>query len=509
MKPIVLMILDGWGYREAPRGNAVAQARTPHFDRLWASYPHTLLQASGEAVGLPAGVMGNSEVGHLNIGAGRVVYQDLTRINRAIADGEFARHPQWREIAAVSQQRGSTVHVMGLLSDGGVHSHLAHLLSVLAALRDAGVAVVRVHAFLDGRDTSPTGGRGYLLQLNDAARRLGNVRIASVMGRYYAMDRDRRWERTHAAYDALVLGQGERITDPLMAIEASYQQGVTDEFVVPKVVVEAGAPIGCLRDGDSVVFINFRGDRARQMTQALMQPDFSGFARSSWPRLERFLCMTSYHREYPYPVLFPPQVLTNLFGEIVSRAGLHQLRIAETEKYAHVTFFFNGGRDQAAPGEDHILIQSPQDVPTYDHRPEMSARELTERVVSELAAQRHDVVILNYANVDMVGHTGVQSAAVRAVETVDTCMGQVVAAVQARGGALLITADHGNAEEMLTADGQPQTAHTTNLVPCILVGPPSLARPLRDGGRLADLAPTLLHLLGVAIPAEMTGRPLW
>ncbi len=505
MKPVALIILDGWGWREATTANAVALAQTPNFDRLWAESPHTLLTTSGLAVGLPDGVMGNSEVGHLNIGAGRIVYQDLTRINESIRRGEFATNPLLQTTFARATQGRGVLHVMGLVSDGGVHSHLEHLLAVLDAARSAGVPQVLVHCFTDGRDTSPNGGLEYLRRVEQRCTALGNAQIATIIGRYFAMDRDRRWDRTKQAFDAMVWGHGERWGNALPAIMDSYQQGITDEFITPKVICRS--EVGTMQAADPILFLNFRGDRARQIVRALAEEDFAEFDRGGAPRFAHLTCMTRYHQDFPFPVIFPPQSLANLFGEVVSAHGLRQLRIAETEKYAHVTFFFNGGQEHAFGGEDRALIQSPKDVPTYDHKPEMSAHEVTDEAVKRIQTGAYDVVILNYANADMVGHTGILDAAVQAVETVDTCLGRVVAAIRARGGVALITADHGNAEEMATPEGKPHTAHTTNPVPCLMAGHPSSVT-LREGGILADLAPTLLALLALPQPAEMTGRSL-
>ncbi len=507
MKPVALIILDGWGYRESREANAVALARTPNFDRLWAASPHTFLTTSGLAVGLPDGVMGNSEVGHLNIGAGRVVYQDLTKINEAIRHNEFVQNPVLQATFAQAKASGKTLHLMGLVSDGGVHSHIDHLCALLEYAHAAGVPKVCVHVFTDGRDTSPTGGVDSVRRIQSLCTRLGNAEIATISGRYFAMDRDRRWERTQRAFAAMVWGDGARATDPVAAVQASYDHGVTDEFIEPCVIERNGEPVGRMQAGDTILFFNFRGDRARQIVRALGEQHFAEFDRRQAPVFPQLVCMTPYHQDFRYPVLFPPHQLTNLFGDVVSAHGLHQLRIAETEKYAHVTFFFNGGREDPSRGEDRCLIQSPKDVPTYDHKPEMSALQVTTEAVQRIAQGTCDVIILNYANADMVGHTGVIEAAIRAVETVDTGLGRVVDAVRARGGALIITADHGNAEEMRTPDGKPHTSHTTNPVPCLLVGGLDGAR-LREGGVLADLAPTLLELLELPQPEEMTGKSL-
>lgn len=508
MKPVALIVLDGWGHRAAREGNAVLLARTPVVNRLWETYPHCFLQTSGLAVGLPDGVMGNSEVGHLNIGAGRVVYQELTRIGQAIQNGEFARNPILAAACAAVRKTNGVLHCMGLVSDGGVHSHIDHLIALLTLAKEAGVLRVAIHAFMDGRDTSPTAGVGYCKRIQQACRVVGNAAIATVSGRYYAMDRDKRWERTEQAFAAVAGGRGKTATDPIAAVAAAYAEGITDEFLVPTVITREGMPVAPLRDGDGVIFFNFRGDRARQITRAIALPDFAEFPRAVVPQLATFTCFTEYDRTFPFPVAFRPEPLTHLFGDVVSQAGLKQLRIAETEKYAHVTFFFNGGEERLYPGEDRCLIPSPRDVPTYDQKPAMSAREVTAEAVRRINENDYDAIILNFANPDMVGHTGKIPAAVCAVETVDTGLGEIVEAVLAKGGALLVTADHGNCEEMLTPDGHPHTSHTTNPVPCILVADSLRHATLREGGKLCDLAPTLLQLLGVPQPKEMTGVSL-
>ncbi|MBI2346804.1 MAG: 2,3-bisphosphoglycerate-independent phosphoglycerate mutase, partial [Deltaproteobacteria bacterium] len=406
MRPVVLIVLDGWGHRTARDGNAVAQAATPVFDRLWDAYPRTLLTTSGLAVGLPDGVMGNSEVGHLNIGAGRVVFQDLTLISEAVRKGEFKANPVLRAACESVRCSGGALHCMGLLSDGGVHSHIDHLEALLELTKAAGVQRVAVHPFLDGRDTAPTGGIRYLRRLQTKCNALGNAAIATLCGRYYAMDRDKRWERTRLAYMAIVEGEGPQASDPLAALEASYGAGVTDEFVLPTVIARDGRAVAQMRDGDGVIFFNFRGDRARQISRAIAFPDFAEFQRQGVPKLATYTCFTEYDQTFPFPVAFPGEGLQHVFGEVVSQAGRKQLRIAETEKYAHVTFFFNGGEERLYPGEDRCLIPSPRDVPTYDCKPEMSAREVTAEVVRRINSDGYDAVILNFANADMVGHTG-------------------------------------------------------------------------------------------------------
>ena len=492
------MILDGYGCGDHGRGDAIYAAATPNMDRLLAACPNARLECSGMAVGLPEGQMGNSEVGHTNIGAGRVVYQELTRITKAIQDGAFRENPELTAAIAQAKAQGGRVHLYGLLSDGGVHSHFTHLLALIDLCEEMGVESF-VHCFLDGRDVPPSSGAGFVRRLQEyiAGTR---CRIATVMGRYYAMDRDSRWDRVELAYRALVCGEGVRAEDPAAAVEASYQAGVTDEFVKPVVCLEDAR----IEHRDSVIFYNFRPDRAREITRALVDPDFSGFDRPGGLVLPYYVCFTQYDAAMPnVHVAFKPQVLTNIFGEYIAQQGLTQLRIAETEKYAHVTFFFNGGEERSFPGEDRILVNSPK-VATYDLQPEMSAFEVTDKCCAAIESGKYDVIILNLANCDMVGHTGVFDAAVRAVETVDACVGRLVASVEKMGGKALITADHGNADRMLDEEGKPFTAHTTALVPVILVGS---GRSIHDG-KLCDLAPTMLELLGLPQPPEITGVSL-
>ena len=496
-KPLILMILDGWGKAPAGPANAVAAARTPVLDGLFASCPNALLECSGLAVGLPEGQMGNSEVGHTNIGAGRVVYQELTRITRSIRDGDFFENPVLLEAVRRAKERGGAVHLMGLLSDGGVHSHIDHLFALLELCRREGVEPC-VHSFLDGRDTPPESGRGYLRQLEQRLAETGG-RMGVIAGRFYAMDRDKRWDRLRLAYEALVSGRAPQAESAEAAIAASYEAGVTDEFFRP-VMLRGGQTV---RPQDSVIFFNFRPDRARELTRALCDDAFDGFSRENGAVKPHFVCFTQYDAAMPHvEVAFRPEPLTNIFGEWISRHGLTQLRIAETEKYAHVTFFFNGGEERTFPGEDRVLIPSPK-VATYDLQPEMSAFAVAEECVRRIESDRYDVIILNFANCDMVGHTGVFSAAVRAVETVDACVGQVLAAIRRAGGRAIITADHGNAECM-EKDGVPFTQHTTNPVPVLLVGG---GDAIHDGA-LCDLAPTMLALLGLPQPPEMTGHSL-
>lgn len=512
-RPVVLIVRDGWGYRPTlpdrvlQEGNAVLLAHTPIDEMLRTKYPHALLTTSGEAVGLPPGQMGNSEVGHLNLGAGRIVYQDLTRISLSITDGTFFDRPAFLELIARVKKSGGRLHVMGLCSDGGVHSHLEHLYAVLELAKRHQLSQVFIHCFMDGRDTSPTGGVEYLSELKERAAQIGVGTIATVIGRYYAMDRDRRWERTALAYRALVDGQGVLSDDPVEALKGWYAQDKTDEFIPPTIICNPGVDRKdqCIRDGDGVLFFNFRSDRARQITRALMLSDFDGFDRGKRPKID-YVCMTVYDETFDLPVAFPPQSMHKLFCHVLADHGLKQLRTAETEKYAHVTFFFNGGVEEPVVGEDRVMIPSPK-VATYDLQPEMSAVELTDSLITRLSTGQYDAVIINYANPDMVGHTGDIPAATKAVETVDTCVGRVLAKLSEVGGYALITADHGNAEKMRDEDGKPFTAHTTFVVPIYYFGPDADRYELRSG-ILADVSPTLLDLLGLPIPAEMTGKSL-
>ena len=503
-RPLVLCILDGWGCRAERADNSILQADTPNWHKFMAESPHARLQASELFVGLPQGQMGNSEVGHMNLGAGRVVMQDLPRIDRAIADGSLAASPALAAFAAALKRSGGAAHLMGLMSPGGVHSHQDHIAALARVLSAAGVPV-QVHAFLDGRDTPPKSAAEYLAKFARDIAGLNGVRIATVSGRYYAMDRDKRWDRVERAYRALVGAAGEKAKDASTAVEQSYAAGKTDEFALPTVI---GAYSG-MRDGDGILCANFRADRVREVLSALLDPDFSDFVRARVVKFAAALGMTEYSAELNrwLETLFPPEDLDDTFGEVISRAGLKQLRIAETEKYAHVTFFFNGGREAEFPGESRILVPSPK-VATYDLKPEMSAPEVTDRLVDAIDQGRFDVIVVNFANTDMVGHSGDIAAATKAVEAVDRCLGRLADAVTRAGGALLITADHGNAEMMRDPEtGQPHTAHTLNPVPLVLVNPPSGVTGLRDG-RLADVAPTLLAILGLVQPSAMTGQPL-
>ena len=490
--------MDGFGMGTPGPGNAVALANTPVLDRLFAENAHTTLSASGLDVGLPAGQMGNSEVGHTNIGGGRVVFQDLPRISRAIETGEFFKNPAYNKAMDDCLAKGSSLHLYGLLSNGGVHSTVEHLWALLKMAKDKGLTRVYIHAFLDGRDVSPTSGKGFVAECVEKCRELGVGKIATVMGRYYAMDRDKRWERLQMAYDAMVYGEGVQNPDPVAAVAESYENGVTDEFVEPVVCDSEGT----ISNNDSIIFFNYRPDRAREITRAMVDPEFDGFPREFFPTT--YVCNTEYDASMPNVLVAWPRIaVKNGLGEYLSSLGMTQLRIAETEKYAHVTFFFNGGVETQYPGEDRVLVASPK-VATYDLQPEMSAYEVCDKCVERIKSGAYDVVILNFANCDMVGHTGVLPAAIKAVETVDECVGRVVDATLEMGGIAMITADHGNAEVMLQPDGSPMTAHTTNRVPFILCG---AGTELREG-RLADIAPTILDVMGLACPPEMDGKTL-
>ncbi|TCZ75978.1 2,3-bisphosphoglycerate-independent phosphoglycerate mutase [Paenibacillus albiflavus] len=503
-KPVALIIMDGFGLRDEVQGNAVAQAKKPNYDRFRQEFPFTTLTACGEAVGLPEGQMGNSEVGHLNIGAGRIVYQDLTRITKSIRDGEFFEIDKLVDAVRSAKEKGKQLHLLGLLSDGGVHSHNSHLYALLELAKRESFNNVYVHAILDGRDVAPSSAVGYLEELQAKIKEIGVGQIATVQGRYYAMDRDKRWERVEKSYRSMVYGDGPTHTDPIQAVKESYEQNVLDEFFVPTVITDgSGKALTTVASGDSMIFFNFRPDRAIQISQALTNPEFNGFDRgANHPEELNFVCMTTYDASVKGSVAFSPKDITNTIGDVVSNKGLKQLRIAETEKYPHVTFFFNGGRHEELPGEKRILIPSPK-VATYDLQPEMSAYEVTEAVLKEIEADAQDMIILNFANPDMVGHSGLVEPTVRAVEVTDECMGKVVDAILAKGGAVCITADHGNADLVRDEQDRPFTAHTTNPVPFIVT---DKNVKLREGGILADIAPTMLNLLGIEQPAEMTGR---
>ena len=506
--PLVLLVLDGWGLREEREGNAIKLARTPAYSELLDRYPHSSLQASGEEVGLPSGQMGNSEVGHITMGAGRVVYQDLTRIDKSVRDGDFFEKPALVEAIARCKDGKRALHLIGLVSPNGIHSHTRHLNALVEMAARQRVERLFVQAFTDGRDTSPVGGAGFVGELERVMKDAGVGRVASVGGRYYGMDRDNRWERTKKSYDAIVGAPSPQTRSAVEFIQKSYEAGVTDEFVIPGTVVgPSGQPIGPVRDGDVVIFFNFRSDRARQMTRALMFENFDGFERNPYPKSLAMTTMTQYDRTFTYPVLFPPQSLTQSFAEVMTEDTLVNLRVAETEKYPHVSYFFNCGIEKPYPGEDRILVPSPK-VATYDLQPEMSAKGITDNLVNDLEGRKHDVIICNFANADMVGHTGKLDAAIKAVETIDQCLTRVVKAVRDAGGILIVTADHGNAEEMWnTKLNEPHTAHTCNPVPVIVVQDLKGMR-LREGGSLQDIAPTMLGILGVSEPKEMTGRDL-
>jgi 2,3-bisphosphoglycerate-independent phosphoglycerate mutase len=501
-RPLLLTILDGWGYSESNHFNAITAARTPVWQRLWADYPHTLIRTSGSDVGLPANQMGNSEVGHLNLGAGRVVYQEFTRVSRAIKDGTFCKNASLTDAVDKATAAGKAVHILGLLSPGGVHSHEEHIHAMVGLAVKRGAKKVYVHAFLDGRDTPPRSAEPSLRLMEEKFAEFGGGRIASIVGRYYAMDRDHRWPRIQAAYDLLTLGKAEfEAPDAITALQMAYDRDEGDEFVKPTRI----GPRVTMEDGDSVIFMNYRSDRGRQITRAFIEPQFDCFQRQSTPKLSAFVTLTEYSADFDVEVAFPSERMRNLFGEYISRLGLHQLRIAETEKYAHVTFFFNGGNEDPSPGEDRILVPSPN-VPTYDQKPAMSAGEVTDKLVGAIESGKYDVIICNYANPDMVGHTGNMEATVQAIETLDTCVGRVWEAVRKAGGEMVITADHGNAEQMRGEEtGQPHTAHTCNPVPFLYLGRPA---KMAASGALCDVAPTLLRLMELPQPAEMTGRPL-
>lgn len=505
-KPYVLIILDGFGYREDPESNAIFHARKPNWDKLWAERPRTLISGSGMDVGLPDGQMGNSEVGHMNLGAGRIVYQDFTRITKAIQDGDFFTNPALTGAVDKANASGGAVHIMGLLSPGGVHSHEDHIIAMIELAAKRGAKAVYVHAFLDGRDMPPQSAQPSLEKVEAKLQELKAGRIATISGRYFGMDRDNRWDRVAAAYNLLTLGEAQHsAANPVDGLRAAYERGETDEFVKPTVI---GSEPALIKDGDSIVFMNFRADRARQITRAFVNRDFDKFERKAVPQLADFVMLTEYAADIKATCAYPPEPLTNVFPDYLSQLGKTQLRIAETEKYAHVTFFFSGGREEPYPGEERILVPSPN-VATYDLQPEMSAPEVTDKLVDAIKSGKFDMLICNYANGDMVGHTGVFDAAVKAVETLDSCLGRLVQAVEATGGEMLITADHGNCEQMEDPDsGQPHTAHTTDLVPLVYVGPRALQWQASDG-RLCDIAPTFLKLMDLPQPKEMTGKALF
>ncbi|SFB11516.1 MULTISPECIES: 2,3-bisphosphoglycerate-independent phosphoglycerate mutase [unclassified Bacillus (in: firmicutes)] len=504
--PVALIILDGFALRGERKGNAVAQANKANFERFWNKYPHAQLTASGEAVGLPEGQMGNSEVGHLNIGAGRIVYQSLTRVNVAIREGEFVKNETLVAAVEHAKKNGTALHLFGLLSDGGVHSHINHMFSLLKLAADEGLEKVYVHAFLDGRDVGPQTAETYIQQTLDKMKEYGVGEFATISGRYYSMDRDKRWERVEKSYHAMVDGEGPSYSDPLEVVKDSYQHGIFDEFVLPSVITkEDGQPVATIQENDAVIFYNFRPDRAIQISNTFTNEDFRSFDRGpKHPKNLFFVCLTHFSETVDGYVAFKPTNLDNTLGEVLAQNGLTQLRIAETEKYPHVTFFMSGGREQEFPGEERILIPSPK-VATYDLKPEMSAYEVTDALVKEIEADKFDVILLNYANPDMVGHSGMLEPTIKAIETVDECLGRLVDLIIAKGGTAIITADHGNADEVVTLEGTPMTAHTTNPVPVIVT---KEGMELREDGILGDLAPTILDLLKVQKPVEMTGTTL-
>ena len=504
----MLMILDGWGISARREGNAVYLAQTPFLNQLKETYPGTQLACSGEAVGLPDGIMGNSEVGHLNIGAGRIVYQDMLRIDLAVKDGTFYKNNALNEVMADTKANGRALHLMGLVSDGGVHSHIRHLSALLKMAQHMKLDRLFVHAILDGRDTPPDSGAEFISALQAEMNTKNSGKIASICGRYYAMDRDKRWDRTEKAYRLYTRGEGRPEKDPIAAVKKAYRRNETDEFVQPIFITgKAGKPAATVQDGDGIIFFNFRADRARQITRAFTDPSFESFPRDPFPGLSQYVCMTRYDETFTLPLAFSPVHLDRILGEVVSDQKLKQLRIAETEKYAHVTYFFNGGEEKPFPLEDRILIPSPRDIPTYDHKPEMSALEVTREVLSNIKSEKYDLIVLNFANMDMVGHTGVLEAAIKACRTVDRCVEEIVAEVRALNGILMITADHGNAEEMIEENGHVHTAHTLNPVPFILVDDHRKNVRLKSG-ILADIAPTLLEIMQIKQPEQMTGTSL-
>lgn len=508
MKPLILIVLDGWGINPRKEGNAQALAMMPFINKTFAEYPHARLETSGLSVGLPKGQMGNSEVGHLTMGAGRVVYQELTRIDREIETGNFFKNKTLLDAMAAIKKTGGALHLLGLVSDGGVHSHINHLFALLNMAKQNGLDNVFIHAFLDGRDTPPTSGKSYIENLQAYLDKTGTGKIATISGRYYAMDRDNRWERVEKAYKALAHGQGHSAKNPIEAVKAAYEKNETDEFVMPTVVTDNNKPVATIKGGDGIIFFNFRADRARELTRAFTQEDFKGFDQGAKLRLSAYVCMTEYDTTFNLPVAFPPQSLKNILGELLSSNKIKQLRIAETEKYAHVTFFFNGGVEKPFPLEERVLIPSPKDVPTYDKKPEMSAYLVTDELVKRMKSGDYQFILVNYANGDMVGHTGIMDAAVKACEVVDECLSKVIAAAREKGWVALITSDHGNIEQMLDySTHEPYTAHTTNLVSLVLIDDEKKNLCMRKGG-LSDVAPTILDLMGMEKPGEMTGKSL-
>ena len=506
-RPCLLMILDGWGIGSQDDGNAIFQAKTPNIRDLLKTYPQTQLECYGEAVGLPDGIMGNSEVGHLNIGAGRVVYQDLLRIDLAIRNGSFLNNPAFNSVLSKVKSNQSALHLMGLVSDGGVHSQLKHLFALIQMAKNKGLENVYIHVILDGRDTPPDSGLRYTQELVDYIHGIGFGEIASVCGRYYAMDRDTRWDRIEKAYRLYVSGEGIEEKDPIQAIQNAYAKGQTDEFVQPIRITSENQNSGIIKDKDGVIFFNFRADRAREITRALTDPEFREFSRNPFPNVSEYVCMTQYDANFSLPVAFAPEQLKDILGEVLSKNGVKQLRIAETEKYAHVTYFFNGGEEKPFPLEDRCLVPSPREVATYDQKPEMSAPEVTNQLMARLAEDKYDFIVLNFANMDMVGHTGIIPAAIKACEVLDQCIGRIIPEVLKKKGTVLITADHGNAETMRDGRNRPHTAHTLNPVPFLLVNDRLKETALKKG-ILADIAPTILQLMGLEVPEAMTGSSL-
>ncbi|MBI3756146.1 MAG: 2,3-bisphosphoglycerate-independent phosphoglycerate mutase [Deltaproteobacteria bacterium] len=508
MKPLILIVLDGWGINPRKQGNAQLLAKTPFIDRIFREYPHTKLKTSGLSVGLPEGQMGNSEVGHLTMGAGRIVYQELTRIDHEIELGDFFKNKTLLDAIAAIKKSGGALQLMGLVSDGGVHSHINHLFALLDMAKQQGLNNVFIHAFLDGRDTPPAGGKGYIENLQAQLDKIGIGRIAAITGRYYAMDRDNRWERVEKAYKALTHGNGRLSKNPIEAVAEAYQNGETDEFILPTVITSNNKPTAVIKDGDGIIFFNFRADRARELTRAFTQEDFKGFNRGRKIKLARYVCLTEYDATFNLPVAFAPQSLKNILAEILSKNKIKQLRIAETEKYAHVTFFFNGGVEKPFPLEERILIPSPKEVPTYDKKPEMSAYPVTDELIKRIQSGDYQFILVNYANGDMVGHTGIMEAAIKACEVINECLEKVIAAARETGWVALITSDHGNIEQMIDYNTHDvHTAHTTNLVPFVLIDNERKAVSLREGG-LSDVAPTILDLMGIEKPGEMRGESL-
>ncbi|MEQ6390519.1 2,3-bisphosphoglycerate-independent phosphoglycerate mutase [Bacillaceae bacterium S4-13-58] len=505
-KLAALIILDGFGMRKETYGNAVAQAKKPNFDRYWSRFPHQTLTAEGEAVGLPEGQMGNSEVGHLNIGAGRIVYQSLTRVNVSIREGDFYKNETFEKAMKHAKEKGTALHILGLLSDGGIHSHITHLYALLKMAADYGLEKVYVHGFLDGRDVGPQTAKGYIREAQEKMKEYGVGEFATISGRYYSMDRDKRWDRVEKAYKVMVYGEGPDYTDPIELVEDSYQNGIYDEFVIPSVLKkENGEPVATIQDDDAIIFYNFRPDRAIQLSRTFANEDFRDFDRGKKvPKNLHFVCLTLFSETVDGYVAYQPANLDNTLGEVLAQNNLRQLRIAETEKYPHVTFFMSGGREKEFPGETRVLIDSPK-VATYDLQPEMSAYEVTDALLAELDKDEHNAIILNFANPDMVGHSGMLEPTIKAIETVDECLGKIVDKILEKGGEVIITADHGNADEVLTPEGTPMTAHTTNPVPVIVTRE---GVELRENGILGDLAPTLLDILEVQLPKEMTGKSL-